>query len=354
MTIDIEQIWDEYQLNSLEDQLGNLFPQRNWSLKEMFSQILSGDILGGISDTIQLIIDGLVAEVSSIRTVFIWILVLGIVAAVISHFIGIFDNHQIADIGFYFTYLCMIVILIKCFMTTVSVATTAMENIVSFIRVFVPAYFLSVGVATGTLTSSVGYQLVILIIYMVEHVLTTLVLPLISSYVLLAVVNGLWAEEKLGLLAEGIEKAIKFLLKAAIGIVTGISAFQSMITPAIDSVKATALHKTIAAIPGIGDAADGVMDVVLGSAVLIKNSIGVILLLLLIGVAAAPLCKIFIMAFLMKVAAAVLGVVSDKRIVACTDKVGTGSQLLFKTAGTALLLFMITISIAAYTTNRGF
>lgn len=354
MEIDIEQVWDEYQLYTLEEQLANLFPASKWSVKEMFSDIISGDILGGISNTIQMVIDGLVGEVASLRTVFIWILVLGIVAAVISHFIGIFDNHQIADIGFCFTYLCMIGVLIKCFLTTMTVASEAMENIVNFIRVFVPAYFLSVGVATGTLTSTVGYQLVVLIIYMVEHVLTTLVLPLISSYVLLAVVNGLWTEEKLGLLAEGIEKAIRFLLKAAIGVVTGISAFQSMITPAIDSVKATALHKTIAAIPGIGDAADGVMDVVLGSAVLIKNGIGVVLLLLLIGVAAVPLCKIFIMSFLMKMAAAVLGVVSDKRIVACTDKVGNGSRLLFKTAGTALLLFMITISIAAYTTNRGF
>ncbi len=354
MAIDIEQVWEEYQLNSLESQLENLFPASKWSLKDMFSGILSGDIVGAISDTIQLIIDGLVAEVNSLRSVFVWILVLGIVAAVISHFIGIFDNHQVADIGFCFTYLCVIVVLIKCFMTTMAVAAEAMGNVVAFIRVFVPAYFLSVGVATGTLTSAVGYQMVILIIYMVEHVLTTLVLPLISSYVLLTVVNGLWIEEKLGLLAEGIEKAIRFLLKASIGIVTGISAFQSMITPAIDSVKATALHKTIAAIPGIGDAADGVMDMVLGSAVLIKNGIGVVLLLLLIGVAAVPLCKIFIMSFLLKTAAAVLGIVSDKRIVSCADKVGNGSQLLFKTAGTALLLFMITISIATYTTNRGF
>ena len=354
MTIDIDQVWDEYQLYNLEDQVTSLFPESEWSVKDMFARILSGDILGGITDTIELVIDGLVAEVTSFRNVFIWILVLGIVAAVISHFISIFDNHQIADIGFCFTYLCMIVVLIKCFMTTMTVASQAMENIVSFIRVFVPAYFLSVGDAAGTLTSTVGYQVMILIIYMVEHVLLTLVLPLISSYVLLTVVNGLWIEEKLGLLAEGIEKGIRFLLKASIGVVTGISAFQSMITPAIDSVKATALHKTIAAIPGIGDAADGVMDVVLGSAVLIKNGIGVVLLLLLVGIAAVPLCKIFIMSFLLKTAAAVLGIIGDKRIVSCADKVGNGNQLLFKTAGTALLLFMITISIAAYTTNRGF
>lgn len=354
MTIEMTKIWEEYRMGDLQQKLNSLFPSREFSLEDMFTRILSGDILGGIEGAIQTAIGGLSDGFASIRNVFIWIMILGIVAALISHFIEIFDNHQIADIGFYFTYLLMIAILMKCFLASAAVAADTIEKIVTFIQVFIPAYFLSVGVATGSVTATAGYQLIILLIYMVENVILTLVLPLIYSYVLLAVINGLWIEEKLALLVEGMEKAIRFLLKASLGLVTGISAFQSMITPAIDSVKATALQKTVSAIPGVGDVADGVVEVVLGSAVVIKNSIGLVMLLLLIAISAAPLLQIMITSCLLKTAAAFLGVVSDKRITACTDKVGNGSQLLFRTAGTSLLLFMITISIAAYTTNRGF
>ena len=354
MTIQMDKVWEAYELEGLEEKLQELFPSSTPDLEELLQRLLKGDILGCISDAIGVVIDGFVADFVSLKQIFIWILVLGIVAALLSHFIEIFDNHQIADIGFYFTYLLMIVILMKCFLESASVAASTMERIVEFIQVFIPAYFLSIGVAQGSLTASAGYQILILIIYIVENVLLRLVLPFIYCYVLLSVVNGLWIEERLALLVESMEKGIKFLLKSLLGTVIGISALQSMVTPAIDSVNTGILQKVVGAIPGIGDAADGVMETVVGSAVILKNSLGTILLILLIAVAAVPLLQILITACLLKVAAALLGVVSDKRITACTNKVGSGSELLFKTVGTALLLFLITISIAAYTTNRGF
>lgn len=354
MTIQLDKIWEDYELGSLEQKLEELFPSASPDLQGLLQRLLKGDILGCISDTLKMIVDSFIADLSSVRQIFIWVLVLGIIAALLSHFIEIFDNHQIADIGFYFTYLLMIVILMKCFLEAAEVASSAMERIVAFIEVFIPAYFLSVGVAQGSLTASAGYQILIFIIYIVENILLKLVLPLIYSYVLLSVVGGLWIEERLTLLVEGLEKGIRFLLKTLLGTVIGISAMQSMITPAMDSVNAGVLQKLIGAIPGVGDVADGVMETVVGSAVIIKNSLGIVLLLLLIGMAAAPLLHILVTAILLKAAAGLLGVVSDKRITGCTNKVGSGSELLFKTVGTAVLLFLVTISIAAYTTNRGF
>ena len=174
------------------------------------------------------------------------------------------------------------------------------------------------------------------------------------SYCMLAVVNGIWIEEKLSLLMDLLMKGIQAVLKAAVGVVTGVSIFQAVITPVLDSVKSSALQKALSAIPGIGNAADGVVELVAGSAVIIKNCLGIVFLLLLLAICAAPLLRIFLIACILKAAAAVMGIVSDKRITSCTDKVGEGSMLLFRTAGTAMLLFLITISMIATATNRGF
>ncbi|MGN0431885.1 MAG: stage III sporulation protein AE [Lachnospiraceae bacterium] len=354
MSVGISEIWEKYSMGELEASLSGIFPDNRFDLQEMFSRLLSGDIWGGISYAFQTAVNGMVSEFASIKEIFIWIMVLGVAAAVIAHFIEIFDNHQIADMGFYFTYMLMSALLLKCFTETAEVAADTMKNIVNFITAFIPAYFLSVGMASGSVTATAGYQIVLFLIYLVENVLLTLILPLINSYILLTMINGLWAEERLTLLVEGMDKAIRFLLKMLLGLVTGLSILQSMITPAIDSVKTTALQKAVAAIPGIGNTADGVVEMVLGSAVLIKNSIGLVLLLLLLAFSAAPLLKILVISFLLKAAAAFLGMVSDKRITACTDRVGNGGQLLFKTVGTSVLLFLITVSVASYTTNRGF
>lgn len=354
MSLDVSQIWTDYNMGALEQEMEVLFPQYSFDLGKMFETILSGDIIGGLADALGSVISGLSLQALGIKEILMYLLVLGIVAAMITHFVEVFDNHQIADISFYFVYLLLIAILLRCFQSAATVTAETIGSIISFIQVFIPTYFLSVGVATGTTTATAYYQLMLMLIYVVETVLRAFILPAVYAYVLLSVINGIWIEERLVLLTEFLEKAIRVVLKVALGAVTGISIFQSMITPVIDSVKASALQKAVSAIPGIGNIADGVVDVVIGSAVVIKNSIGVVMLFMLLAVCIIPLLRLFLTACLLKLAAALLGIISDKRITACTDKVGNGSVLLFRTAGTALLLFLITISIAAYTTNRGF
>ena len=139
----------------------------------------------------------------------------------------------------------------------------------------VPTFLLTVGVASGPVTVGAGYQLMLLLIYGTEKILLGVVLPLIYSYCLLTMINGIWEEEKLELLADLLEKLIGWILKASLGVVTGISLFQSLITPVVDSLKNSAVEKAVSVLPGIGNAADGVLELALGSAVVIRNSVGV-------------------------------------------------------------------------------
>lgn len=352
--IDVPSIWEQYHMGELQQKVDGLFPTFEFSLKELFTRLLAGDVLGTLADALQSVIRGMAAEAAGIKNIMLTLLILGIVSALLSHFTDVFDNHQVADISFYLVYLLLMAILLKCFHEAAQTAAGAVSDIVTFIKVFIPTYFISVGVAGGGVTAYAYYQLLLFLIYGVEQILFAVVLPFIYSYVLLAVINGIWSEERLTILLEFIQKCIGSVLKAAIGIVTGISLFQSMITPVIDSLKSSVLQKAVSAIPGIGNVADGVVEMVVGSAVLIKNSIGIVILILLTGACLVPLLKILLIAGVLKLSAAFMGIISDRRITGCTNKVGEGSFLLFKTTGTAMVLFIITIAIAAYTTNRGF
>lgn len=346
-------IWEEYGLEQLQQGLSSLFPGNDFSLRQVLAQIMQGDVLGAIRDILNAMLGDLGGQLAGMRSVLLWLVMLGMVSALMSHFMEIFDKHQVADISFYFMYLLLTAVLLASFGQTAQVAVNTMENILLFIRMLVPTYLIAVGVASGTTTAGASYQMMLLLIYGVEQVLIGGLLPFIYSYVLLAVVNGIWIEEKLALLMELLEKGIKAALKAVIGVVTGISVFQSVITPVVDTVKTSTLQKIMSAIPGIGGAADSLASVVIGSAVVIKNSIGVVLLILLIGLCLAPLLQILLTACCLKLAAAVMGIVSDKRITACTNKVGEGSMMLLKITGAALLLFLISISVVAVSTNHG-
>lgn len=343
--MDLDAIWQDYGLDRLAEGIQQLFPKAGISAEQLLEQVMSGDILGALSNLFAGGAAGITSQLSGMKNVLIWLLVLGIVSSLITHFVEIFDVHQVADMSFYFMYLLFTAILLKCFSQAAETALQTLEDITLFIRLLVPAYLISVGVSTGAVTAGVVCQLMLLVIYGVEYILSRGAVPLVYSFVMLSMVNGIWVEEKLTMLIELLEKAVGWILKGAVGVVTGISIFQALITPVVDSVKKSALQKIISAIPGVGNVADGAVELVLGSALVIKNSIGVVLLLLILVLCAAPLLKIGLIAGVLKCSAAFMGVVSDKRITTCVNRAGDGGLLLLKTTGTAILLFLISIAV---------
>ena len=169
------------------------------------------------------------------------------------------------------------------------------------------------------------------------------------SYVILALLNGIWAEERLTLLLDFVKKAIVTALKVVMGMITGFSMVQAVILPVVDKLKISAFRKAVSAIPGVGGVAEGITELVIGSAVLIKNSLGVLMLVLLLAACAMPLVRILTVAWLVKLGAAVTGIISDKRISGCADRVGEGCFLLLRCVFTSAAFFVIIIGVVAYT-----
>lgn len=347
MDLNLDALWNDYGLDELQAGVEALFPEKQINLEELLELVMSGDVFGALANLFKGGLTDAVNQLTSLRDVFIWLLVLGIVSSLMTHFVDIFDKRQVADISFYFMYLLFMVVLLKCFGQATDIATQTIENIILFVKLLVPVYLITVGISAGTITAAASYQVMLLAVCGVEYILSAGLIPLINSYVMLCMVNGVWMEEKLALMIRLVKRIIGMILKGALGIVTGISLFQSLIAPVVDSARKSALQSFVSAIPGVGTAANSVAELVLGSAVIIRNSVGVILLLLLLFMCAVPLVKLGLIAGMLKCAAAFMGVVSDKRITSCTDKVGEAGILLLRTTGTAMLLFMISIAVTA-------
>ena len=203
----MDAMWQEYGMEELEKGMQKLFPASRISVAELMGQLLQGDVLGAAGTLLQEVIQGMGASAAGRKNILIWLIVLGILSALLIHFVEVFDKHQIADLSFYFIYLLMGVILLQCFSGILGTARETVENIVLFVRLMVPTYLLAVGVASGPATVGAGYQLMLLLIYGTEKILLGVVLPLIYCYGLLTMINGIWVEEKLTLLTELLEKA---------------------------------------------------------------------------------------------------------------------------------------------------
>ena len=88
---------------------------------------------------------------------------------------------------------------------------------------------------------------------------------------------------------ELIETVVSWTLKTLLALVIGLNTIQGLIAPAVDSVKRSALTRGVEAIPGVGDAIGGTAEVILGTAVVVKNGIGIAGAIICFALCAVPL-----------------------------------------------------------------
>lgn len=350
--VDSSLVWDEMDMNIVSMDFGQLFPEFTFDGKEVFSYVMQGKLWEAVKTLGNGITDALEYQKGELKTLFLTILILGIVAALFSNFADLFKDHQVSDLAFYFVYLLLIAVLLKFFADAVTIVQEILHSVTTFIRLYIPTYMIAVGSATGFASASAYYHLLLIVVYLIEWGYLSVLLPLVYGYVFLTVINGIWMEEKLGLLLEVVEKVIGGSIKVSLGVITGFSLLQAMISPVIDSLQSSALKKAMSALPGIGGLTEGMFEMVIGSAVLIKNSIGIYITLVLIVLCGIPILKLFLLSCVIKLSAALIGIVSDKRMTNCANRVGDGNLMLLKIALASVGMFVIQIAIITYTTGR--
>lgn len=344
----LEQWMNSMDMSGFYSGMDHFFPNLHIDGRELFNMVLNGNIWEALQNLTDGIKTGLGAELAGMREIFLCILVLGILSALFTEFADLFAGRQMSQMGFYFLYLCLIAALTKIFLYVSGIATEAIASILLFVKMFIPTYFMAVGAAQGVSTAAYYYYLTLLAAYLIESILSACLVPFIYSYVLLALLNGLWPEEKLTLLLDVMKKAVSFLLKLLLGGMMGLSLVQALILPVADTLKLSAMKKTLSALPGIGTMAGGITELFVGSAVLIKNSVGVLLMMLLFIVCLLPLGKILVISGIVRFGAAVSGIVSDKRVSEAASRVGEGCFMLFQSVCTSMAMFFIVIAVVAY------
>ena len=155
-------------------------------------------------------------------------------------------------------------------------------------------------------------------------------LPMIKILFVLKIINHISKEEHFSRLCKTLEGVIKFLLKGFLSVLLGVQLIQSMILPAVDSMKNTVLQKGMSAIPGIGSGLNSAMTIVIIVPPVIEIT-AVVLTYLLAGIMIQP--------------------ISDKRITGAMDAVIQSGKLMLSMIFTMALLFILSVALIAFSTN---
>lgn len=319
---------------SLETTLKNMITGKTAVSKEAVQEFLHG-----------LFFDQLEKE----REHFFRILLLVLAAAVFSNFAAVFENSQIGDVSFYMVYLLLFTILMNSYQQLGASLGKQLDWLTQFMKGLSPAYFVAISASSGTLSAAAFYQGVLLLVWLVEWMLLTLILPGTNLYVLLCLVNHLSKEDMLSKMAELLETLISWGLKTMLGAVLGLQGVRGLVSPAMDALKRTAIGKTAGAIPAVGNAVNMVTELILTGALLVKNCLGVVAVIALLLAGAAPVIHYGILSLIYRFLAAIAQPVSDKRIVGCLGTMGEGCAMLLRIMMTAEILCILTFVILMMT-----
>lgn len=303
-----------------------------------------GMILSSLKDT-------LLREISRGGQMAGQLLALGLIGAVFANFSDIFTSSQISETGFFMTYLLAFTILAAGFADSVVIAKEVLEKQMEFLKVLIPAYFLTVAWAGGSLSSVAWYEVVLFLITAVQWLYVSMLVPVTQIYILLVMAGHITKEDMLSKLTDLIKTGVEWGTKSLIGIVLGFQVIQGLVLPYADSVQTAGVQKLLQIIPGIGQGASAVTKMILGSGVLIKNTMGAAAVLILVLLSLVPILKLLVLLLLYRGVAAVMQPVCDKRLVACISSVADGQKLLLGLVASSLLLFVITIALICAGTN---
>lgn len=349
---ELNRLWNENYMREITEYLDSAYRKTGVDTGKLWQEIMQGNLQNGIKEFALQATESFFFEFSAGREIFMNILLLAVLSSLFTVVMDIVENKQVSHLGFYFLYLLLCIMLGRVFGSIYGEAQEMLRSMTDFVKILVPAYAAALGMTNGQATATVYYEGVLMVIWCVEEVFCRLVLPGIELYMLLSLMDGVWTGERLAGILQGLKRALEFVMKAVLWIVGSVGILQALITPVIDSLQWTTAKKVAGMVPGVGNISEGISEIFVGSAILIRNGIGIFFTVILLFLCLVPLLKIFVVALCLKASSALGAVVNHSKLTACSDRVGEASLMLCKVALTGMGLFLLCIAITVLAVNR--
>lgn len=350
-------IWgqaEEYlEIGEIEAALAEFDETESFSFSDTLQSLLRGELDFDLKKIGSYISKLFLGELKQLRSLIFRILIVVLASAVFSNFIQVFENSQIADISFYMMYLLISVMLVKAFSVMNQITVRSCESIADFMKVLMPSYLITVVMSSGSVTALGFYEITLLAMNLLQLLVIKIILPGINFYLILLILNQIAQEDYFSKLAQLAESVIGWMIKSILGIVLGLQAVQCLIAPAVDSLKNSAVHRLAKSIPGIGSALDAAAETVAGSAVIIKNAVGVTGMLALAVICLTPLVKLAAAILLFRLLCALIQPICEKRLVEGIESVSQGTTLLFRVLLASLSVFVISLAMITASAKGG-
>lgn len=282
-----------------------------------------------------------VASLKAISSILVVILVHSVLKSITE---GL-ENNNISKLVYYVQYIIIVTIIMTNFHDIIEMVQETCINLVGFMNILVPL-LISLMLYTGSITtSSVIEPIILFAINFVGNIIQTIIVPAVLVLVSLIILSKLSDKIQIDKISKFMKSGITWLLGIILTIFVGILSLEGTLSSSVDGITAKATKSIVSsAIPIVGKVLGDAVDTVLGCGIILKNAVGVIGVLIVVGICIVPILKLATLTISYKLLAGICEPIADEKIVKLLEQIGDIFKIFL--AILASLSFMLIIGTA--------
>ncbi|MGG0186502.1 stage III sporulation protein AE [Bacillus rhizoplanae] len=335
---DVKKYWDD-----LVVKYGGYLPE---SQKGSFMEFVKGEKNFSIKEWMIGLLKYLFHELLANGKLLGTLIMLTIFSALLQSLQSAFEKSSIGKIADAVVYMVLIVFALNSFYVVMTYARDTIQTMIDFILALLPILLALIATGGGVVSVSFFHPIIVFLMNTSGMLMNYIVLPLLLLATILSIVSTMSDQYKVTKLSKLLQNVSVSIIGIFLTIFLGVLSVQGTATAVADGIAVkTAKFVTGNFIPVVGRMFTEAADTVLSASALLKNTIGIVGIVILLLIVAFPAIQIFCIAFIYKFAAAVLQPVGGGAIIQCLDIIGRSIIYVFACLAIVSFMFFLSITI---------
>lgn len=261
-------------------------------------------------------------------------------------------NKSVSQIAYFVEYIVIITLVLSNFSDIINMVKTSIIDLVGFSNSLIPL-MITLMLTTGAIVSAgVVKPVLLILINFIGNFITNFILPLVILGTTLAIVSKISNKVIIDKLAKFMKSAGVWILGIIMTLFVTILSLEGSITETVDGVTAkTAKAAVSTVIPVVGKILGDATDAVIGCAGILKNAVGFVGILVIVGICITPIIKLSLLSFTYFIASCVCQPIADEKVIGLLDSISDTFKILLAIIFCVSVMLIIGLTIVIKVSN---
>ncbi len=289
------------------------------------NEILNDAIKGEVDNSTLLkkILNILGKEVTANIKSLVSILAIILIHSILKSISESLENNNISKLIYYVQYILIVTVIMSNFTDIIKLVQDTTGNLIGFMNALVPL-LITLMMYTGSITtSSVVEPIILFMINFIGNIIQNLIIPFVLVLTSLVIISKISDKVHIYKLSKFFKSGIVWFLGIVLTVFVGIVSLEGTLSSSVDGITAKTTKAVVSsAIPVVGKILGDAVDTVLGCGIVLKNAVGLVGVVIVIGICIMPILKLFVLSVSYKLLSTVVQPIADEKIIDLLEQIG--------------------------------